>query len=58
MLSIKSPVGPTNFLQKGSGAGRMVSGFMGKSGGPIRGVTLRADLQPIAAAKGNSLERK
>jgi hypothetical protein len=58
MLSIKSPVGMTNFMQKGSGAGRMVSGFMGKGSGPIRGVTLRADLQPIAAAKVNTLERK
>jgi hypothetical protein len=58
MLGIKGPVTPTNFLQKGSPAGRMVSGFMGKGYGPIRGVTLRADIQPIASAKKNGLERK
>lgn len=55
MLSIKTPVGANNFMQKGNG--KMVSGWMGKYG-PIRGVTLQPHPALTSAPRVNTLERK
>lgn len=58
MIAIKQPLVPSNFMRKGQGS-IMVSGFMGKHPGIIRGVTLQPQSGPMPPPPPrNTLERK
>lgn len=56
MLAIKQPLPPSNFMRKGRG-GPIISGFMQKYPGIIRGVTLQPTPTPQPTQRKNTLER-
>lgn len=56
LIKVQGP--PSNFMTKGPGRAGMVSGFMGKLPGIIRGVTLQPHPAMTGAKPVNTLERK